>query len=102
VPEEIRVHGACQGCQIFLGAVNQNGEKYTKMDTNLPNGIKIGIPICLTYNIQNGHKIYEHFPFQGPSKISQIGIFGMKIYHLATLVPAVARHWKKLFSKILS
>jgi hypothetical protein len=29
-------------------------------------------------------KIYEHFPFSTP-KYTQIGIFGMKIYHLATL-----------------
>jgi hypothetical protein len=30
-------------------------------------------------------KIYQHFPFQGPPKYTQIGILGMKIYHLATL-----------------
>jgi hypothetical protein len=34
----------------------------------------------------NGHKIYEHLPLQDPSKLAQIRIFGLKIYHLATLV----------------
>jgi hypothetical protein len=33
----------------------------------------------------------KHFPFEGPPKFgnpkfTQIGIFGMKVYHLATLV----------------
>jgi hypothetical protein len=36
-------------------------------------------------NILNGNKIYQYFPFQGPPKIPQRGIFGLKIYHLATL-----------------
>jgi hypothetical protein len=30
--------------------------------------------------------MYQHFAFQGPPKYSQIGIFGMKINHLATLM----------------
>jgi hypothetical protein len=30
--------------------------------------------------------IPQHFPFQGPTKGTQIGIFGMKINHLATLI----------------
>jgi hypothetical protein len=30
------------------------------------------------------------FPFQGPPKFNQIWIFGLKIYHLATLVPGQA------------
>jgi hypothetical protein len=36
--------------------------------------------------IPNGHKIYPHFPFQGPPKYTRTGIFGLKLYHLATLV----------------
>jgi hypothetical protein len=79
-----------QGCRIFLGATQQNVKyvpnnhkiyqiitKYTKIPQNIPNGY---------YILINGHKIYQHFPFQGPQKSSQIGILGMKIYHLATLV----------------
>jgi hypothetical protein len=32
-----------------------------------------------------GHKIYQHFPVRGPTKFTQIWIFGLKIYNLATL-----------------
>jgi hypothetical protein len=61
----------------FLGTTNQNGQtKYTKM----------------AIKIQNGHKIHQHFPFQGLPKHfpKQIGIFGTKIYHLAILLPTLA------------
>jgi hypothetical protein len=40
----------------------------------------------MAVNITNGHKIYQHFPSQGPPNLTQIGIFGLKINHLATLV----------------
>jgi hypothetical protein len=33
----------------------------------------------------NGHKIYQHFPFQSPPKNTKTGMFGMKIYHLENL-----------------
>jgi hypothetical protein len=46
--------------------------KYTKWRENIP--------------MPNDHKIYRHYPFQGPPKIIQIGIFGSKINHLATLI----------------
>jgi hypothetical protein len=36
--------------------------------------------------IPNGQRICQTFPFQGPPKFTQIGIFGLKIYHLATLL----------------
>jgi hypothetical protein len=36
-------------------------------------------------NIPNGHKIYRHFQLQDPPKLTQIGIFGLKMNHLATL-----------------
>jgi hypothetical protein len=35
--------------------------------------------------IPNFHKIYQHFPILGLQKFTQIGIFGLKINHLATL-----------------
>jgi hypothetical protein len=38
------------------------------------------------YNIPNGHKMYENLLFRGPTKLSPIGIFGLKTNHLATLV----------------
>jgi hypothetical protein len=31
-------------------------------------------------------KVYKHLPLQDPPKITQIGIFGSKIGHLATLL----------------
>jgi hypothetical protein len=37
-------------------------------------------------NIPNGHKIYKHFTLQDPPKLIQIGIFGLKKCHLATLI----------------
>jgi hypothetical protein len=32
----------------------------------------------------NGHKTDRHYPLQDPPKFNQIGIFGLKTYHLAT------------------
>jgi hypothetical protein len=37
-------------------------------------------------NWPNGHKIYRHLPLQDPPRFTQIGVWGLKIYHLATLV----------------
>jgi hypothetical protein len=37
---------------------------------------------------RNGGKIYQYFTFEGLPKFTQIGIFGLKIYHLATLSAA--------------
>jgi hypothetical protein len=67
---------------------------------NIPNNQEIGRA--------NGNKIfqmavndhiaitYQHRPLQDPPKFTQIGIFGLKIYHLATLV------WRtKVFSSCL-
>jgi hypothetical protein len=31
-------------------------------------------------------KINQHFPLQDPPKFTQIDIFGLKIFHLATLI----------------
>jgi hypothetical protein len=39
----------------------------------------------LPQNRPAGPKIYQHLPLQNPPKIVQIGIFGLNIYHLATL-----------------
>jgi hypothetical protein len=32
----------------------------------------------MAINIPNDHKIYQHFPFQGPPKYTQIGTFSMR------------------------
>jgi hypothetical protein len=57
------------GLPDFLGTIYQNGGKYAKLQLNVP----------------NVHKIYQHLPLQDPPKCTQI--FGMKINHLATLLP---------------
>jgi hypothetical protein len=40
-------------------------------------------------NIPQGLKSYRHFPIEGPPKNDQFGIFGLKIYHLATLLKRI-------------
>jgi hypothetical protein len=41
--------------------------------------------------IPNGHRIYQPFQLQGPSKLAQIEIFGLKMYHLAILMERIVR-----------
>jgi hypothetical protein len=40
----------------------------------------------LPENRPNGYKIYQDFLLQDPQKFTQIGIFGLKTNHLATLI----------------
>jgi hypothetical protein len=47
--------------------------------------------------IPNDHELHQDFPCQGPPKYSQIGIFGLKIYHLATLLSVEADGCGKRF-----
>jgi hypothetical protein len=63
-----------QGCQIFLGTTYQKGK-------------------IVPYTIQNVHKIglmaikyINLFHGKTPKKFPQIGIFGLKMCHLATLL----------------
>jgi hypothetical protein len=56
---------------------------------NIPNDHKL-YQTAVSYtkwpqNIPNGHKICQHFTFQGTLKYTQIWILGLKINHLATL-----------------
>jgi hypothetical protein len=80
MPSTLACSSRFQGCQIFLGTTYQNGGKYTKWPQNIPNGHYI-IPIRPI-----GNKIYQHFPLQDPTKITEIGIFGLETNHLANLV----------------
>jgi hypothetical protein len=66
----------CHGCQIFLGTKYQTGK-------NIPNYHKM---------YQMAIKIFQPFPIQGPPKFTQIWIFCLKIYHLATLAGASPHH----------
>jgi hypothetical protein len=67
---------ATQGkiCQIaaklpYGHRINQMAIKSTKWPLSIP----------------NRHRIFQIFLFQGPTKYTQIGIFGLNIYKLATL-----------------
>jgi hypothetical protein len=64
------------GCQIFLGTKHQKWKTYTQYLQNIPNH---------NNGYQNYNKIDQHFPFQRPPKYTKIGIFGLQMYHLATL-----------------
>jgi hypothetical protein len=60
----------------------QIATKITKWPKNVPNG-------CNTVKIAK--ECTKTFQFQSPPKFTQIGIFGLKTNHLATLVsPAIA------------
>jgi hypothetical protein len=74
-----------QGCQIFLDTKYQNGGKYTiHIVTKSPNGHKM---YKMAVSNSKLHIIYHQpFTFQGLAKFTQIGILGLKVYHLATLI----------------
>jgi hypothetical protein len=52
--------------------------KIYQMATKMPTGRKVGRP--------NGHRKYQCLPMQDLPRFTQIGSFGLKIYHLATLI----------------
>jgi hypothetical protein len=62
-------------------------EKCTKLPKNIQMALKY---IKWPSNRPNVHKIYQSLPLQGPTKFTQIGIFGLKTFHLATLESAAA------------
>jgi hypothetical protein len=56
--------------------------KIKKVATKLPNCHYVNYQMVI--NIPYGCRIYQIFSFQGPPKLIQIRIFGLKTYHLAT------------------
>jgi hypothetical protein len=65
-----------------------NGENtYTKLQLNYQNGLKI-YQLAVKYS-KWPWNIVPTFSFQGPPKFTQVWIFGLKTYHLAT--PGVSR-----------
>jgi hypothetical protein len=79
-------------------------KKITKRPENVPNDTKCtkwGFYIYTYIYIYIHIHIYicNHFQFQGPPKFTQVGNFGMLIYHLATLLPTtlVARRHETSF-----
>jgi hypothetical protein len=74
-----------RAARFYLVPDTQTAEK-------IPNVHKI-YKMEITYtkwpnNIPNGQIIYRHFPFQGPPNLTKIGIFGIKMFHLAPLRPS--------------
>jgi hypothetical protein len=61
----------------------QNGEQYIKVLQNVPNGHKIN---HLAAKDKMGIKKYRHLAWQGLSKFTQIGTFGLKKY-------TIWQHW---------
>jgi hypothetical protein len=60
-----------------------------KTGRNIPNDHKMH-QMAIRYfqwppNKPNGHKMYQDFPLPDPPKFTQIGTFGLKTNHLATL-----------------
>jgi hypothetical protein len=49
----------------------------------------------------NGQKIYQHLSLQDTPRFTKIGIFGLKIYHLATVVITIGfRTWTGLIGMV--
>jgi hypothetical protein len=69
--------------------------KHTKTGKNMSTDHKM-YQMAIKYtkwlsNIPNGRNLYHHFIFHGPKKYSKTGIFGLKIYHPATLCLSLIR-----------
>jgi hypothetical protein len=69
-------------------------EQFTNTGKTIPNYHKLYLYMVIKYikwpqNRSNVHKIYYHLPMQSPPKFTQIAIFGLKIYYLATLTVAL-------------
>jgi hypothetical protein len=72
----------------------------TKMGKNIPNHQKV-FQMTLKYtqwqqNITNRHKIHQHPSLQDLPKFTQITIFGLKIYNLATLTNCIVSRAKSV------
>jgi hypothetical protein len=79
-PNKLYLAAVTGVARFFMTRTSQNGEKYTKLSQHYQMVINYN---KWPNNIPNGHKIYQPFPFLGFPKFTQIGIFGLKIYHLA-------------------
>jgi hypothetical protein len=73
--------------------------KWYHIATTLPNGRKIH-ELAVLYS--KWTKIFQPFPIQGPPKFTQIGIFSLKIYHLATLLQTqrVTHFYRSTYSEV--
>jgi hypothetical protein len=79
--------------RFFLTQYTRTAENIPKLPLNYQMAIK---QTKRPSYVPNDHRIYRPFQFQCPSKFTQIGNFGLKANHLATLVQALAlflSHW---------
>jgi hypothetical protein len=82
----------------FFLTTYQNWVKYTKVPQHYQNGLKINqMTVIHIFQIANNTPT---FSISRPSKITQVGIFGLKIYHLATLLQACFNACKLLLPKL--
>jgi hypothetical protein len=90
------VHVGEAGLPDFSGFNIPKRDKCTKRPQNIPKWHKIYqkaikyTKSAIKYtkrpeNWPNDHKIYQHLPLQDPPRFTQIGIFALKISHLAKL-----------------
>jgi hypothetical protein len=69
--------------RYFLTQFTKRGKILS--NCKLPNVHKM-FKMAAVYLFQMAQEYTNLFPFQGPQKFTQIGILGLKIYHLATLL----------------
>jgi hypothetical protein len=82
-------YASVAGLPDFSWYMIRKQEKMYHMNTKCTNGYKIS---QMSVNYSKWAKINQHFPIKGPQKFTQIGIFGLKTNHLATLI---RNKWQK-------
>jgi hypothetical protein len=80
------LHTQCtkQGCQIFLGPNIPTRKKYTRWPQTISRFHKL---YQMDVKYSKWSKALATFSFLRSSKFTKIGIFSLKINHLATLIP---------------
>jgi hypothetical protein len=93
---ELKISQKCIPTRVARFLLYQHLEKYTRLPQNIPFGHKI-YQMAIKIPRPNVHKIYQNLILQDPPKLTQIAIFGLKIYHLATLSPNYLFLWPEHF-----
>jgi hypothetical protein len=96
VPSQRWAELSCRVARFYMAQHTKTGhiyQNYHKMNYKWPLNIRNGINIR-----PHGHKIYPHLSLQDTPNLTQIGIFVLKMYHLATLLSWRLALLKKLKS----
>jgi hypothetical protein len=99
----LQKRGWCSECRYAEGLPDFSCYNIPKREINIPNNQKmyqINTKCTKKYtkwpqNMPNGNKIDQHLQLQNPPKLTQIGILGLKIGYLATLVRS---YYKLMYS----